>query len=97
MRTSVHAHSAGHPWPAGDPLTQAASNPGSRESRRETGLSLRIPCSTEKPEAFRVSAGVNLAAAGCELGTGHGPAPCGDDVAQRRIHPQTDRSPEKTS
>ena len=32
MRTSVHAHSAGHPWPPGDPLTQAASNPGSKDT-----------------------------------------------------------------
>jgi hypothetical protein len=25
--SSVRAHSAGHPWPTGDPLTQRSSNP----------------------------------------------------------------------
>ena len=46
MRTSVHAHSAGHPWPPGDPLTQAASNPGSRGHGRQRVLANHLLRST---------------------------------------------------
>ena len=36
----VHAHSAGHPWPAGDPLTQTP--PSRRSTRVRTPISLHL-------------------------------------------------------
>ncbi len=46
-----HAHSAGHPWPPGDPLTQAASVPQKQSTTPTAPAGPRTPRSNAETDA----------------------------------------------
>lgn len=54
--TRLHARSAGHPWPAGDPLTHTASNPEALGSAERTcrGMAKESPA-TQASDARSVA------------------------------------------
>src|SRR5450755_4481811 len=103
---SVRAHSAGLPWPAGDPLSQtprSTTSTGTRQAtthrQRPTGNKTPLLTATTGPEPYAESPRISLHATGPRLrllaATDQETAASSNRqaLARGQIHPQIDRSP----